>query len=174
MNAFTFLGILASEVPAGLAEFRIRHIHHPGAVIPLHTTLLHPFLSLTDFEREGQERLRQLTAGMAPFEYQAGSICAFPTGNALWLAPTPVTPFEQLSQTLYDAFPQLVHEAGYPTYHMTVGLTRSLDQFAQAVQEFQTGFGARLPFRFVCDELAVYTAENEDYRLHSLFPLGGE
>lgn len=173
-DAPTYLVIPASHEPAGLADFRRRHIHHPGAAFLFHTTLFAPFLTQREFEREGVARLRDLAARTPPFEYQAGSICTFATSSALWLAPTPVAPFEKLTQDLHDAFPQLPRGAGYPTYHMTIALTASPDELPPIVREFVADFGDRLPFSFTCGELAVYVGENDSYQLHSTFPLGGD
>jgi hypothetical protein len=174
METSTFIVIPASEVPPELAEFRRRHIHHPGAVVPFHTTLVHPFLNLHDLEREGLSRLRELVARTAQFRYQAGSICTFPTSNALWLAPTPVAPFEHLTQAVYDHFPQIQQEQCYPTYHMTIGLTQSPDQLPKVLCEFRTIFADRLPLHFLTKEIAIYAAVDGTYRLHSTLPFGGE
>lgn len=171
-DAPTYLVIPASHEPAGLAEFRLRHVHHPGAVIPFHTTLFAPFLSLREFELEGLARLRELAARTAPFEYHSASICTFPTSNALWLAPSPVTPFEALTLAVHDCFPHLPRGVGYPTFHMTIGLTASPDEIPPIVQEFQAVFGDRLPFHFTCRELAVYVGEDDAFVMYAVLPLG--
>jgi hypothetical protein len=172
MDSPTFLVIPASNVPTELAEFRRRHIHDPGAVVPLHTTLFAPFLSQRDCEREGLAQLRELAAAMRAFQYHAGSICTFPTSNVLWLAPTPVAPFEQIAQAIHERFPRLPRGAGYPTYHMTIGLTRTADELREVLREFQAGFATSLPMRFVARELAVYAGLEDGYRLLAMIPLG--
>jgi hypothetical protein len=174
MNASTLIVIPASGVPSELADFRRRDRHHPGAVIPLHTTVVPFFLGLPDLREEALRRLQQLAAGMAPFRYQAGSLCTFPTSNTLWLAPAPVAPFERATQAVYDHFPQMPRERDYPTYHMTVGLTDSAEELAHAWEEFQTLFVDRLPLRFVCQELAVYAATDGTYRLQASCPMGSK
>jgi 2'-5' RNA ligase len=173
METSTFIVVPASEVSPELAEFRRRHIHHPGAVVPLHTTLVHPFLNLNDLEQDGLHRLGELAARIAQFRYQASSICTFPTSNALWLAPTPVAPFEQLTQAIYNVFPQIQREPCYPTYHMTIGLAYSSNALTQALAEFREIFADRLPLHFVCQEIAVFAAVGGTYRLHSALPFGG-
>ena len=52
MDSRTFIVVPANDEPPDLAEFRRRHIRDGGA-IPFHTTLIAPFLSLADLEREG-------------------------------------------------------------------------------------------------------------------------
>jgi 2'-5' RNA ligase len=172
VDARTFIVIPASDVPVALAEFRQRHIH-ACAVIPLHTTLVAPFLSLHDLERDGLAQLRQLAASIPPFQYNGGSICTFPTSNVLWLAPTPVAPFEHLTQAIYERFPHLPRGVDYPTYHMTVGLTPTPDEIREVTREFQTTFGTGLPMSFVARELAVYVGLDNNYQLLSTLPLGG-
>jgi 2'-5' RNA ligase len=156
-----------------LAEFRRRYIHHPGAVIPLHTTLIHPFLNLRELEQGGLRRLRELAVRTAQFRYQASSICAFPANNVLWLAPAPVAPFEELTELVYNSFSEIARESCYPTYHMTIGLTHSPEELTQVLREFRNDFADRLPLHFFCKEIAVFIPVDETYRLHSTVPLGG-
>jgi len=172
MDAPTFIVVPASDVPPGLADFRRKHIHHPGATVPFHTTLLAPFVDLDEFERDGLSRLRKIAARLSPFQYIASSLCTFPTTAVLWLAPSPVGAFEHCCQAIYDEFPRVRPERGFPTFHMTVGLTRTAEELASVLREFQTGFSASMPLHLHATELAVYIGVGEGYELHSLLPMG--
>ena len=155
-RAFTGLVIPASPLPTGLATFRRRHIHHPGAAVPFHTTIVAPFLPLPELDEAARARLRRVVAGLPSFEYEAGSICCFPTTSVLWLAPSPVRPFEDVAEALHAAFPQARPAAGLPTFHLTVALGRQPDDLSAALSDFRAGFEHRLPFRLRARHLDLY------------------
>jgi hypothetical protein len=170
----TALIIPALPVPPDLAAFRERHIHHPGAAVPFHTTLVARFLDLGALDAEVHGRLQRLAAGLSPFDYAAGSICAFPTSAALWLAPNPVAPFEACAEAVYEAFPTLRPLDGYPTFHLTVGLGRSADDLPDMVRAFREGFEARLPLRCRARHVDLYAEVEGGYERMARYALGGD
>jgi hypothetical protein len=169
----TVLIIPALPVPPGLAAFRERYIHHPGAVVPFHTTMVSPFLDLEALDADVHARLRRVAAGLSPFDYAAGSICVFPTSAALWLAPNPVAPFEACAEAVYEAFPTVRPVDGYPTFHLTVGLGRTADDLPDMVRAFRDAFGARLPLRCRARHLELYAEVEGRYERLARFALGG-
>ena len=171
-TAFTGLVIPATPTPAGLAAFRRRHIHHPGAVVPFHVTIAAPFLPLTEFGDDVRARLQRVATGLAPFDFVAGSICCFPTTSVLWLAPSPVAPFEACAEAVYEVFPGVRPVAGQPTFHLTVGLGRAEDDMPHILGAFREGFEHRLPFRLRARHLDLYAEAGGGYRRLARFPLG--
>lgn len=172
-RAPTVLIIPAAPVPPGLAEFRERHIHHPGAVVPFHTTMVSPFLDLAELGEDAHDRLRQVAAALPPFDYAAGAICTFPTSAALWLAPNPVGPFEACVEAVYEAFPSVRPAHGYPTFHLTVGLGRTAHDLPDMVDAFRAAFDAQLPLRLEARRLDVYAEIGQRYVWLASFPFGG-
>jgi hypothetical protein len=171
---FTGLVIPASPVPAGLEAFRRRHVHHPGVAVPFHTTLVRPWLPLEGVDLEARERLRRVAARLAPFDYAAGSICCFPTSFALWLAPSPVAPFEACAEAIYEAFPAMRPDGGFPsTFHLTIGLGRSADDLPEMLREFRDAFGPRMPLRLRARHLDLYAEADGRFRRLDRFTLGG-
>jgi 2'-5' RNA ligase len=168
----TALVIPASPTPAGLAAFRRRHIHHPGAVVPFHVTLAAPFLPLASLDDEAWARLQRVAAATEPFDFLAGSICCFPTTSVLWLAPSPVAPFEACAEAVYAAFPGVRPAAGQPTFHLTIGLGRTQDDVADMLAAFREGFEHRLPFRIRARHLDLYVEADGRYRRVARFALG--
>jgi len=150
------LVIPATPTPPGLAAFRRRHIHHPGAVVPFHVTIAAPFLPLHEFDDDVRARLRRVAGSLAPFDFAAGSICCFPTTSVLWLAPSPVAPFEACAEAVYQAFPGVRPAPGQPTFHLTVALGRQPDDLSVALNDFRAGFEHRLPFRLRARHLDLY------------------
>lgn len=169
---FTGLVIPAMPTPAGLAAFRRRHIHHPGAAVPFHVTIAAPFLPLTEFGDDARARLQRVAAGLAPFDFVAGSICCFPTTSVLWLAPSPVAPFEACAEAVYQAFPSVRAAVGQPTFHLTVGLGRTPDDVADMLAAFREGFEHRLPLRLRARHLDLYAESGGGYRRLARFALG--
>jgi 2'-5' RNA ligase len=170
--ASTGLVIPAQPTPAGLAAFRRRHIHHPGAAVPFHVTLAAPFLPLAGLDDDARARLRRVAAAIAPFDFAAGSICCFPTTSVLWLAPSPVAPFESCAEAVYQAFPSVRPAVGQPTFHLTVGLGRTPDDLAEMLAAFRAAFADRLPFRLRARHLDVYAEADGGYRRVERFALG--
>jgi len=166
------LVIPATPTPAGLAAFRRRHIHHPGAAVPFHVTIAAPFLPLTEFGDDVRARLQQIAAGLAPFDFVAGSICCFPTTSVLWLAPSPVAPFEACAEAVYEVFLGVRPAAGQPTFHLTVGLGRGEDDLPPIVRAFRQDFEHRLPFRLRARHLDLYAEVGGRYRRLARFALG--
>jgi hypothetical protein len=160
--------IPASSVPEGLEAFRRSHIHHPGSVFPLHTTIIYPFLDYDDLTGDNLARLKTLAATFEPFEYVANSICAFPTSRALWLSPSPQRPFEQITEALYREFPQFRSDEAYPTYHMTIAYNSEESVSEALVNRFLEEFKSEMPFNFIANELAIYGEDNGQWaRLYS-------
>jgi 2'-5' RNA ligase len=169
----TALVIPAFPTPPGLASFRRRHIHHAGAAVPFHVTLAAPFLPLAALDDAAWARLRQVAAELAPFDFVADSICCFPTTSVLWLAPSPVSPFEACGEAVYQAFPAVRPAQAWPTYHLTVGLGRSEVDLARTVRAFRAGFEHRLPFRLRARHLDLYVETERGYRRRARWALGG-
>ncbi len=170
--AFTGLVIPATPTPAGLAAFRRRHIHHPGAAVPFHVTIAAPFLPVAAFDGEARARLQRVAAGLAPFDFVAGSICCFPTTSVLWLAPSPVAPFEACAEAVFEAFPGVRPSQAHPTFHLTVGLGRAEDDLPHILDAFREGFEHRLPFRLRARHLDLYAEVGGGYRRLARFALG--
>jgi len=168
----TALVIPASPTPAGLAAFRRRHIHHPGAVVPFHVTLAAPFVPLASLDDEGWARLRRVAAATEPFDFAAGSICCFPTTSVLWLAPSPVAPFEACAEAVHRAFPGVRPDVGQPTFHLTVGLGRTEHDVADTLAAFRAEFEHRLPFRLHARHLDLYVEADGGYRRQARFAFG--
>jgi len=168
----TALVIPATPTPSGLAAFRRRHIHHPGAAVPFHVTIAAPFVPLPALDGDVLAQLRRVTAGVVPFDFAAGSICCFPTTSVLWLAPSPVEPFEACAEAVYEAFPGVRPASGQPTFHLTVGLGRDADDLPPTVRAFREGFEHRLPFRLRARHLDLYAEAGGGYRRLARFALG--
>lgn len=105
---------LIVEVPeVELTVDRLRRLHDPVAVrgIPAHVTILYPFAHPHVVSAE-IDAIAEVVARTAAFTCTFGSIGEFP--NAIWLAPDPEEPFEQLTRSLWARYPQ------FPPYGGTI------------------------------------------------------
>ncbi len=160
--------IPAAGVPGGLEAFRRSHIHHPGAVVPLHTTIIASFVDYGDLSDDVLARFDRVAGRIEPFEFMAESICAFPTSRVLWLSPSPQGPFEEVTEALYEEFPQFRDSDAFPTYHMTVALGLEESVGEELAQRFLEQFKDEMPFQLVAEELALYGEDGDKYaHLHS-------
>jgi 2'-5' RNA ligase len=92
-----------------------------GAAVPAHVTILFPFLHPDLVDAGVDTALREIAAGVEPFEVRFARIGRFP--STTWLIPEPVAPFVRLTEAIsarwpdhppYDgAFAEVVH-------HLTV------------------------------------------------------
>ncbi len=78
----------------------------PGA----HLTLMDPFLPGPDIDAGVLAELRDLFAGVMPFQYVLGEPVRFPDGEA-YLPPQPGSAFRRLMQDLRRTFPEVVAPA---------------------------------------------------------------
>lgn len=160
-----FLVIEADSVPDGLAEFRDRHIDHPGRAVPFHTTLL------GGISFEGLHRVEEVCSHCSAFQYNAVCVAGYPANRVLWLAPIPVSPFENLVTELYRALPEVERHWLFPTFHMTISVSRDATSMDLALQEFLGRFGNILPLHFEATEVAVWKERGQAYERLAAYPL---
>ena len=90
--------------------------------VPAHITLLFPFVMPEEINGDVTERLRELFAGVTPFDYHLDRVGWFGR-EVLFLAPEPADPFRALTVELTTAWPECrpyggVHQEIVP--HLTV------------------------------------------------------
>lgn len=171
METNHFLVLETDAVPDGLAEFREKHIYPPGRLVPLHTTLLAGIVTPEVSETEALLRVAAVCNRCPAFVYEAVCVSAFPTSRVLWLAPIPVSPFERLVDALYEAFPDLERNWQFPTFHMTISVSKDAAAMEMALQEFQSRFAAKLPWQFEARGVSVWLEQGEEYQRVAVYPL---
>jgi 2'-5' RNA ligase len=90
--------------------------------VPMHVTLLVPFVPPERIDAEVVAALRGLLEPVAPFDYALGGVCAFPDGTT-YLAPLPPEPFVALARAIVRRWPEHppyggVHDTIVP--HVTI------------------------------------------------------
>jgi 2'-5' RNA ligase len=120
------------------------------ARIPLHVTILYPFVPPWELSTDVVNAIESVLRGRTEFSYQLTRLGSFPT--ALYLVVEPQEPFLDLIAAFERAWPQ------YPRYggqfattipHVTIAERRRMDDFDAGVQ-------ARLPVRLVARDVEVW------------------
>jgi hypothetical protein len=153
----TALVVVIHEAEAVLMPWRRRYLRATvDRGIPAHITVVFPFVPATEIDAAVGEKLSELYAPVAAFEYDLASVESFP-GYA-WLAPRPAEPFLELIACTRSAFPdhppygdpELV-----PVPHCTVGASDEADRLAAMVAELRPALAADLPIRCRADAVTV-------------------
>lgn len=91
--------------------------------VPAHVTVLFPFVPPSQIDAVVHARLELLFARTSPFDYRFARTAWF-NDDVLWLAPDDPSPFRDLTETVYESFPdhppfEGLFDAVVP--HLTVG-----------------------------------------------------
>ena len=73
--------------------------------VPLHVTLLYPFVPAERVDDGVVEALTGLLGPVSPWEYTLAGVCAFPDGTT-YLAPQPPEPFVELVRGIAARWPE--------------------------------------------------------------------
>ncbi len=83
-----------------------RSLYDPSATwgVPAHVTLLYPFTPPDQIDDALLVSLSEMFSDVDAFDVTYASVAHFP--GVLYLAPTPDTPFRQLTSRIFEAFPE--------------------------------------------------------------------
>ena len=90
--------------------------------VPMHVTLLHPFVPAERLDDAVLQALAALLEPVAPWDYRLAGVCAFPDGTT-FLAPVPPEPFVALVRAIARRWPEHPpFEGAYDTVvpHVTI------------------------------------------------------
>jgi 2'-5' RNA ligase len=91
--------------------------------MPVHLTLLYPFVAPEELDQEAVARLADVARDHAPLAFTLSNISTFP-GGFVCLDPEPAEPVRALQRAIWAAFPERPPYAGDvtdPHPHVTVG-----------------------------------------------------
>lgn len=129
--------------------------------IPLHVTLLYPFVRPDELDA-ALPRLADVLAQQSPFDFALTQLRSFP--RTVWVAPEPVEPFVALTRAIEATFPETAHWGGafeevIPHATLVDGLEES--RLAETMQRLRPVVEPLLPVSLSAHEVAVL-AEQED------------
>ncbi len=139
--------------------------------MPAHVTVLFPWFRLRDLEARSVGELASVAAARPAFDVTFDRVARFP--ETMWLAPTPVEPFVQLTEAVRRRWPE------YPPFggrfdvvipHLTIG--DGIDPAAH--RDVVTDIEGNLPVRARVGELTLMAqAAAGCWSVHSTYPLRG-
>ncbi len=149
--------VLVPEAEGLVDSFRQKHDPSAAEGVPVHVTLLYPFLSPCDSDAARLDALRQCVAGFAPFRFSLTAVRQLPA-NVLYLAPEPAEPFRQLTLAIWGRYPEAPPYGGRHTEivpHLTLAQCADAQMFAAAVEEFERLSRGKLPIHATVAEVAL-------------------
>lgn len=133
-----------------------------------HITALAPYLS--DPSPADLDRVGQVAAATAPFDFVLGDVAAFPDG-CIHLPPEPASPFARLTRALWDAFPRCVPYEG--RFGAVPHLTLDQESASVSVASTRAALGDVLPVRCRADRLELHWYEEGGCRVVADWKLRG-
>jgi 2'-5' RNA ligase len=146
---------------------------HSAEGVPLHVTLLTPFMDNALLATEVFDELQTVLAEWSPFECTLQEIRMFDgPPRVAWLEPAPTRLFTDMTLALMRAFPGHLPYGGKfgseITPHVTIAVERDPETFRAALAAVQND----LPIRTHAREFSVYHLEGERWELNATRPLG--
>ena len=164
--------VVVVDVPALDEVYRDSYPVMVEQGIPLHVTLLYPFVPPSELDT-ALPVLRSVLAGHERFDFSLTHLRTFP--GVVWAAPEPAAPFTALTGAIYAAFPE------YPPYageiadvipHMTLACPPEAE-LGSTLARLRHRVDALLPVELSATEATV-VAEQEDgpWIVAARLPLG--
>ncbi|MBM3679712.1 MAG: 2'-5' RNA ligase family protein [Actinobacteria bacterium] len=168
----TALVVVVDDAEPVAGAFRRRHLRETvGRGLPLHITVLFPFVPLALVD---EEVLRLATASFAAvpaFEASLTAVGAFE--RHVWLAPEPDERFQALiaaARAAFPAYPLYGDPSHDPVPHATIGEADDATALARAAEQ---ELGPGLPVAFAVSAVTMLTEGEEGlWRRHATFALG--
>jgi 2'-5' RNA ligase len=137
--------------------------------IPLHVTLLYPFVS-PEALPSALPQLRAVLAGHEPFEFELTELRTFP--EYIWIAPDPAQQFRAITASIQAAFPDHPHWYDKVIPHATLAHVEEA-KLGESLERLRSRVDPLLPVRLVADE-AVVLAGDGHWSSVARLPLGAK
>jgi len=127
--------------------------------IPLHVTLLYPFVPPAELD-VALPRLRKVLACHERFTFELTELRTFP--RAVWVAPEPAEPFRALTEAIEASFPEHPHYGGafdevIPHLTLTDGVEEAV--LESTLARLRPRVEPLLPLRLAADAATVLAEE---------------
>jgi len=154
--------VVTVDVPALDAIYRDAYPAFVALGIPLHVTLLHPFVPTLELEA-GLPLLREVLARHDRFDFSLTDVRTFP--NTVWVAPEPAAPFRALTENIETAFPEYPHAGGRFAEvipHMTLADQIEEGMLESTLARLRPRVEPLLPLTVAADEVTVLAERADD------------
>lgn len=156
--------VVVPEAEPLVADLRLRYDESARLGVPAHITLLFPFMAPSALSGEVMAKLARLFSALPSFFFELGCLGRFVATS--YLAPTPAEPFIQLTQAIWQAFPEFPpfkgeFESIVP--HLTIAHGSALEADA-AGEEALSRLARHGPVRSNCTSVALFERSSERWR----------
>ena len=167
----TFLIIAIPEAAPLLEHWRQKF--DPGAFVgvPIHVTVLGPFLAEDRLDPGTLAELRALIAAHAPMELSFRRSGRFP--GVLYLAPEPAGPVRVLAEAIVARWPEQQPYGGAYGAEIVPHMTVGYDLPAEVETALEADVLPRLPLDVRVTEVVLLVSDGERWHQRESFPLGG-
>jgi 2'-5' RNA ligase len=152
-----------------------RELHpvHAESAIPLHITLLYPFVSRSDLAAMHVSALERVCTAHSAFAFELAGLAAFP--SVVYAVPRPDDELRTLMRAVWDAFPETPPYGGAfvdPPPHATLAAVPDGHDPLRTQRTVEARVGALLPLRCGVRDVALMEEHEPDrWRVARRFPL---
>jgi 2'-5' RNA ligase len=167
------LVVLVPEAESLVGSFRERYDPAAAAGMPAHITTLYPFKPPAEIDGGIMNKLTSIIGASQPFDYAIGENRRFP--GVLYLAPQQSEPFRQLTNSLWQAFPETPPYGGQYSEivpHLTVAFLADEKLLDVVEKELLRTVAEKLPIRGKATEVALMDNESGRWRVRAKLSLG--
>lgn len=165
--------VVAVDVAALETVYRVEFPAFHALGVPLHVTLLYPFVPPDELDA-ALPRLADVLCAHRRFDFVLSELQTF--ARTVWVAPEPAAPFVRLTRAIEAAFPETPHWGGafeevIPHVTLVDGLEESV--LEETLARLRSVVEPLLPVTLSADEVVVL-AEQADGRMPVVarLPLG--
>ncbi|SCE78798.1 2'-5' RNA ligase family protein [Micromonospora saelicesensis] len=168
----TALIVPIPEAEDAVGRFRASLDRAASWGVPAHVTVLYPFLPPQQIDEQALAVLREAFAGIPRFDVVLTHVDWF-GDSVVWLAPRPDRPFRDLTEAVWQRFPEAppyggAHSEVVP--HLTIGHDAAKPVLSHAAETIS----AHLPINAAIDRVRLIagTPDVSPWRTVCEFPLG--
>ncbi|WP_433355511.1 2'-5' RNA ligase family protein [Micromonospora saelicesensis] len=168
----TALIVPIPEAEEAVGRFRASLDRAASWGVPAHVTVLYPFLPPQQIDEQALAVLREAFAGIPRFDVVLTHVDWF-GDTVVWLAPQSDRPFRDLTEAVWQRFPEAPPYAGAHSEvvpHLTIGHDAAKHVLSHAAE----AIAAHLPINAAIDRVRLIagTPDISPWRTVGEFPLG--
>jgi 2'-5' RNA ligase len=148
--------ILRDALAALEPHHRELHSVHAAAGIPLHITLLFPFIPRHRVSEADERTLENLFRSWEPLEFDLVSVASFP--SIVYAVPSPDAGLRQLMSAVWKEFPEAPPYGGAfsdPPPHATIALVQDDEHADDVARKVEARVDHLWPLRCVAEDVSL-------------------
>jgi hypothetical protein len=167
------LAVLVPEADNLVEPFRLKYDPSAAAGIPAHITVLYPFKPPCELTHETIQTLQKLFSQISRLDVSFAEWRVL--RRVLYLAPQPDEPFKQMTEAVWERFPETPPYDGQFADiipHLTVAQDEVPERLHQIAHDFDLAAKGRLPIDATVKEIVLLDNQTGRWRVRHRFRLG--